>query len=519
MRPARCVSVGSNDFEMLNKRVQKAKINIITTFLCQIVVVACGLVVPHIMIATFGSEVNGATASIAQFLSYIALLEGGIGAVARAELYEPLSNRNLEGVSNIYYGAKRLLRYVGIAFVVYTLFIACFYHDIAGDISFDRFFTFCLVCVISISSIAQYFSGLADQILLNADQKRYICNLAVILTTILNTIMVVVLTRSGSGVITVKLVSSCIFVLRPILFSVYVKKHYALPHPKTKATVLRQRWTGLGQHLAYFFHTNTDIVMLTLLADLKTVSVYSVYNLITGSMRNLVISFLGGMEAVFGDMIAKNERDSLRGAFRKYQFLLSTVSIVLFGTTACMILPFVRLYTANISDAHYMQPLFAYLLVLAEVMNCMMQPCSSLPVAANQLKETRWGAYGEVSINVFLSLLLIRWNPLAGVAIGTLVATVFKGVYYMVYACKSLLQIPCRELLKYFLFTLLSVGLCILAGVTVMSKIAIDSFLLWTLCAALVFGVVLLITVLLGKLFFPLELASVVKTVTLKNNH
>lgn len=502
--------------DMVKTRAQKAKLNIITTLLCQIVVVACGLVVPGIMLNAFGSEVYGATASIAQFLSYISLLEGGIGGVARAELYAPLANRDSGGISNVYHAAKRILFYVGIAFIVYTLIIACFYHDIANVTSFDRVFTFGLVIVISISTIAQYFGGIADQILLNADQKKYICNLAVIFTTVLNTVAVVVLTHLGFSVIAVKLISSCIFVLRPILFSIYVKKHYTLPRPEKKVTVLKQKWTGLGQHLAYFFHTNTDIVMLTLLADLKTVSVYSVYNLIVSSMRNLVISFMGGMEAAFGDMIAKKEQDYLRSAFRKYQFMLSAVSVVLFGTTAMLIVPFVRLYTADISDVDYIQPMFACVLVFAEVINCIMQPCSSLPIAANRLKETRWGAYGEVSINIILSLLLIRWNPLAGVAIGTLVATAFKGVYYMIYSSRNILHIRIGELVKAVLFTGLSVATCTAIGTAVMSKLAIDSFFLWTLWAVLVFALVLLITALLSKLFYPTELNSVMNAAKVK---
>lgn len=467
------------------------------------------------MIVAFGSEVYGATASIAQFLSYITLLEGGIGGVARAELYEPLAKRDYGMVSNVYHAAKRLFFCVGGVFIVYALIVAFFYHDIA-DTPFDRTFTFLLVCVISISTVGQYFGGIAYQTLLNADQKRYICNLVVILTTVLNTVTIVVLTYFGCSVITVKLVSSCIFVLRPILFFLYVRKNYSFPRPQKNVSALKQKWTGLGQHLAYFFHTNTDVVLLTLLADLKTVSVYSVYNLIIASMRNLVISFAGGMEAAFGEMIAKKEPDALRSAFRKYQFMLSAVSTVMFGSTALLIIPFVRLYTADVSDADYVQPIFACVLIFAEMINCVMQPCSSLPISANKMKETRWGAYGEVSLNIVLSLLLIRWNPLLGVAIGTLAATAFKGIYYMIYAGRRVLCIRIRELMKSFVFAILSVGACAVLGITLMEKIAVTSFSVWVLWAIGVFLIVLAVTLMIGKFLYPEELKSVFNAVKIK---
>lgn len=496
----------------MRTREQKAKLNILTTFLSQIVVVLCGIVVPKVMLSAFGSEVYGATASIAQFLSYISLLEGGIGGVARAELYEPLAKKDNEKVGAVFHATKRLFSYVGIAFIAYALLIAVFFNDLSGDPFFDRSFSFQLVVVISISIAAQYFGGFTYQTFLNAAQKRYVCNLVVILTTILNTVLIVVLTSIGCNVIVVKLVSSCVFVLRPVVFSVYVNKTYTFPRPTKNTYVLKQKWTGLGQHLAYFFHTNTDVVLLTLLVDLKTVSVYSVYSLIISSIRNLVISFLGGMEAFFGEMVAKKEERQLANAFRQYQFMLSMVSIILFGTTALLIIPFVRLYTAQITDAEYIQPLFAVVLVFAEMMNCIIQPFSSLPIAANQIKQTRWGAYGETVINIGLSLILIWWNPLLGVAIGTLTATVFKTGYYMVYASRTIPALRLPELMKSILFPSAMVGVCALAGFILAQMDMIISYFQWILWGVVSVSVIALVTMVLAGWLYPLELKSVLNS-------
>ncbi len=102
-----------------------------------------------------------------------------------------------------------------------------------------------------------------------------------------------------------------------------------------------------------------------------------------------------------------------------------------------LIVPFIRLYTKGITDVNYIQPAFAWVFLLAEAVNCLVLPCSSLPVAADHLKQTRWGAYSEALINIILSCILIKWEPLLGVAIGTLVATVFRAIYYMAYSAKE----------------------------------------------------------------------------------
>jgi hypothetical protein len=82
------------------------------------------------------------------------------------------------------------------------------------------------------------------------------------------------------------------------------------------------------------------------------------------------------------------------------------------------------------------QPIFALLMVVAEAMNCLTWPCFNLTIAANKLKESRIGAYGETAINIVVSMALVFWNPLVGIAIGTLCSVIFKSVYYMAFSAK-----------------------------------------------------------------------------------
>ena len=108
MRPVR---------NMKKSTIHKAKLNILTTLVSQLTATACGIVIPRVMIGTFGSSVYGLITSITQFLSYISLLEGGIGRVARAELYGPLAQGNDYEVSRVYHAIKHFFKIVGIAFL------------------------------------------------------------------------------------------------------------------------------------------------------------------------------------------------------------------------------------------------------------------------------------------------------------------------------------------------------------------------------------------------------------------
>ena len=460
-------------------RVFRVKINALSTLANQLVTTLCGLVIPWIMIDTFGSTAYGITISIAQFLSYITLLEGGIGRVARGALYKPLAEKNEERISQVYLAVRRFFATIGIIFSIYVVVLAFGYHSMAQVTTFSWEYTAALVVGISIGKFAEYMSGISKMTLLNADQKQYIVNAVYIVTNILNVIFIVALAKSGVDILWVKVVSSLVFVLRPVLYSWYVHKHYHLHKTGVKAT-LPNKFTGIAQHTAYVIQNNTDVMLLTLVADLRAVAVYSVYHLVVFSLRNIATSFTGGMEALLGEMAAKGEQTTLRKTYRSYKLILTTLTLMLFGTAAILIVPFVKLYTDGTTDANYVQPLFALILVVAEALNCLTLPCFNLTIAANKLKQSQFGAYGEAAVNVVVSLvLMLVWDPLIGVAVGTLAAVIFKCIYYTAFAGKHILKTKVMPLfLKLGITTLALLGFA-LGGMWLIRDVLIYKYTQW----------------------------------------
>lgn len=470
---------------MAGIRETRAKRNVVVTLLLQLITLLCGLVVPKMTIDAFGSEAYGAAASITQFLSYIALLEGGIGGVARAALYKPLAENDRNGVSSIVGEIKRFFTAIGCVFAVYVAVLSCTFTYIADVRCFDRLSTFCLVWVISVSTFIQYFIGISNAVLLQAAQKTYITNAVSIFTLVLNAVLVFVCIAAGSNLITVKLVSGLVFALKPVMMWAYVRRVYRLTtHTQRTSNALEQKWTGLGQHVAFFLHTNTDIVVLTVFADLKQVAVYSVYYMIVSHIQSLTTSFCAGMEASFGEMLAKKEHERLDNWFGYYETLLSLVSLVMFSVTAVMLLPFVALYTSGVTDADYIQPLFGILLTVASLVYCLRLPYHAMTVAAGHFKQTRVAAYGEAALNIVLSIVLVYAAGLSGVAAATLIATVFRLVYYAVYLSKHILQRPVRLFVKRAAVNASAFILSCGIGLAMLMNVRTDTYREWVLFAS-----------------------------------
>lgn len=449
---------------MTATRTTKAKKNIYISVGCQLVTLLCGIIVPKLMIGSFGSEVYGATVSIGQLLSYIALLEGGVGGVARAALYQPLAMNDNETLSAVMAEVKRFFRIVTCIFGLYTLVIACFFNSIASSQVFDWLSTFLLVVSISLSTFGQYAIGISNSILLQAAQESYITNIVNIAGMVINTAMIIILVSLKSNIITVKLVSSVVYTIKPIFLWIYVRRRYHLRKPrKSKTVYLTQKWSGIGQHIAFFLHSNTDVVILTCFADLKSVAVYSVYNMVVVNIQNLSIAFISGMEALFGDMLARKELTELNRTFGIYETIISIVAVILFSITTVMIVPFVRIYTAGVTDVNYEIPLFAVILILSALLYCLRMPYHSVIIAAGHFKQTQLAAYGEAIMNVGLSILLVHRFGLVGVAIGTLTATAFRMIYYVAYLSQKILK---RRVLLFLGRNVLNAGIYVLTVCT-----------------------------------------------------
>lgn len=500
---------------MGDDRVLKAKKNIVISLICQVLNLICGIIVPRLFINAYGSEVYGASASITQFLAYIALLEGGVGGVARAALYKPLSIDDKNEIGAIMHEVKRFFRIIGFIFLVYVAILSCTFQKISDIQCMDWNSTFWLVIAISISTFGQYFLGISYSILLNASQRQYIVNVINIGTMIANTLLIIVLVNWGCNIVLVKFVSSFIFLMRPILMISYVNRKFAIPRQINKNTeALNQKWVGLSQHIAYFLHSNAAIVVLTVFGNLTLVAVYSVYRMVITSIQSITQSFAAGMEAFFGDMLAKNEKGLLMKMFNYYETLISGSSMVLFGTTAAMIVPFVKLYTREITDANYIVPTFALILTISALLDCLRMPYHDLVYAAGHFKETRMAAYGEAAINVLVSILMVVNFGLVGVAIGTVTAIAFRFLFYVVYLSKFICHRSPKLFVKRLAINSLNFATIVFLGNLINHMILVQTYVDWVIVSAIVGIMALFVTIALNTIFYKDDVSVVLEKIT-----
>ncbi len=175
----------------------------------------CGFILPRYMLLYYGSATNGLVASITNFLSFISLLDMGVGSVIQANLYKPLSDGDDERISLIVKSSDRFFRRIASIFIAYIAILCILFPTVIRN-DYSPLFSITLLVIISISTFVQYFFGMTFQLLLNADQKAYIPLSLSIITIIFNTVLSVVMMKAGASIHTVKLMTASVYLLRPI---------------------------------------------------------------------------------------------------------------------------------------------------------------------------------------------------------------------------------------------------------------------------------------------------------------
>ena len=421
--------------------------NIISGIILQIIIIVYGLIIPKLIITQYGSSVNGLISSISQFLSFITILELGFGPIVLATLYKPIAKKKNLEIINILKSANVFFHKISYVFIFYII-ILCIFYPIIVNSTFDTWYTISLIVIISISTFIEYYFGITYRLFLQALQKEYILSIISIITHILTIISIIILIKCNASIQIIKLVSAIIFIIRPTIQYIYVKKKYDINLKlSNKKFVFKQKWDGLVQHIAYVIHQNTDIIVISFFCPLEEVSVYSVYYLVVKSIKSFIQAFANGIKYTFGDMIAKKESVNLKNKFNVYETIFFTICTIIFTCTIILIVPFVSIYTKEIHDVNYIRYTFGYLIVISEYIWAIRLPFSTLSVTAGHFKQTKKGAIIEALINIIVSIILVSKHGIVGVAIGTIVAMTIRTIEFVFYVNKHIL---CRNIIVSF---------------------------------------------------------------------
>lgn len=435
-------------------------------------------------------------------------MEGGISGVVLAALYGPVANREDNKISEVVCAANKFLKKLGIGFLVYTAILAVIYPFTNSIFSWP--YSASLVVILSIGTFVQYYFSIVPQLIVRADNKVYVYNIVGILFNIFNIALTILCIHIWPEIHVVKFVSVLVFLIQPIVLNSYVNSHFDIDkNCKADEGVLKNRWSGFGINIANIITTNTDVIILTILSTLKTVSIYTIYYSIANALKSLLMSFGYGYQSIFGQKVAQHNKEEMNYYFDQYEFVSYNISGVAFSCCICLIVPFVMIYTNGVTDTNYRQALFAILICLALYILCVREPYIQATYTAGLFKETQKFAYAEAIINIVVSVVFVKTLGLVGVAIGTVISAAYRYIATVFFLRNHVLNRPVSTTVrKQILYMIPFISVCV-AGRSLMGSDL--SIMRWVFIAAVMMAISIIVHLIIDLLFFRKQLVTFIK--------
>jgi O-antigen/teichoic acid export membrane protein len=490
-------------------RTKKFFYNSLASAIQQIVIALTGFIIPRIMLQYYGSEINGLVSSITQFISYFNLVEAGLAGAAIYALYKPLAEENHNQINGVVSAASRFYSQAGYIFLSLVVGLSLIYPYWVVTKSLSPISVGLLVFVLGAKGVLEFFTLSKYRVLLSADQKTYVISIATIAQTVLNTFIIVVLSRFHANIILVKAVALLAVFLRSIILIVYVHINYKYINYKAKPDkrALEKRWDALYLQILGATQIGAPVVLSTIFTNLYMVSIYSIYNMILSAINGILSIFQSGLSASFGDVIARGERKKLQKAYTEFEFCYYGIITIIYSVAMITIMPFIRIYTKGITDINYDLPLIGFLFILNGWLYNIKTPQGMLVISAGMYKETRIQSTVQAAIIVVIGVILAPSYGLIGIMIASCLSNLYRGIDLMIFIPRNITKLPVQETIFRVFKMVMEMFIIYLPFRFI--DIQTNSYIQWLIFAMIV-GIYAVIVVVVFGLVFDRTLIKVI---------
>ena len=165
------------DFEVKMQK-KDVVINLVVSAVTQIITLALGLVLPRLILLTWGSEYNGLLSSVTNIMSYLALLEAGLNTAMLQALYKTVGQNDREQTSIVVRTAQRYYYKISIVYAAMVVGIA-FLYPLVVETAISYWEIVAIIVLQGLVGVINFAFRAAYQQLLNAEGKYYVISLSI----------------------------------------------------------------------------------------------------------------------------------------------------------------------------------------------------------------------------------------------------------------------------------------------------------------------------------------------------
>ena len=245
---------------------------------------------------------------------------------------------------------------------------------------------------------------------------------------------------------------SAINIIQIIVYFIYFKRNYKWLDSKVKPQVdkLAQRGAFFVQQINNLVFSCIDVIVISFFCNLKVASVYAVYMLIYNALSILMTHFSTSTQFILGQTYNENKEKYL-SVHRTYETSIVVVACILFSSASILSIPFIKIYTAGITDVNYIDVLLPVMLSLNGILSTFKSTSTCLVNFSYHAKQTVSRSIFESVINLVLTFALVPFMGIRGALIGTSVALLYRVTDLLFYANHRILNTSVKKPLCLYL--------------------------------------------------------------------
>ena len=299
----------------------------------------------RLFLSVLGDSYNGLQSMATQVLSYLNIIELGIGAAFIFHFYKPLAEHNELRVCAVFNGAKIIMRRIGYVFTILLFIAASCYPFFVKDVrngDFSYVMVSVTIVLLGMSSLYGYFLSAPESLFLTASQKGYIQRLLGLFSSLGIPLVSIFIFYSAQFYgdfnrnflySIILLCKTAISFISSVITVVYVRKKYPYlyRHKEEKDTSIFGMTKDLLPHkIAGLLVCNTTPILLSFFSTLKVVSIYNIYYLLISYASMILSLVLSAPQTSLGNLL---NSDKLRFSriykvYENFSFFLVTVATV-----------------------------------------------------------------------------------------------------------------------------------------------------------------------------------------------
>jgi len=414
------------EFQIIGEKMDKKKslLNVFVSVGFKLITMVMVIFVKRLLIQYCGNEVNGLNALYLSIVGFLAVAELGVGSAITFCMYKPIVEGDQRKIAALYGLFQRVYCLIGTIILCVGLMLAPFIQYFAADyavLDVDFSATFILMLI---SVVLTYYFG-AKTALINAYKNNYITtaisSVGLLLQYGLQTLTLLI-TRSFSWYLISRIIAALAqwmatnFVARKNYPSI-LKRREKLDD-ETQSELMKNIKAMFMHNVGTLLVNTTDSLIISFFVGVVVLGEYSNYATIMTAMMGVLKLVFSSLTSVFGHLYVERDEITAQKYCERFHLLNFLLGMVFFLGYYAVIDPLIAILFGESLVAERTVSVVVTLNGFIQFMRCSVHAFRD---ATGTFYYDRWKPLLEGTVNVILSVLLVKWIGVVGVIVATVI--------------------------------------------------------------------------------------------------